>query len=137
MLGRELNGYRAYALELWVESRERVADELCARADCFARLGFVEEAGGDRYVAGRLRNRADIDRAEAAELWRCLQCCSGSPYCAFGERPAMGDCQESCVRGHSDADGGRLWRSRKTPWTSFWTAVTRKRFSTRTGFSTS
>src|SRR3954468_32931 len=48
-----------------------------------------------------------------------------------------GDCQESCVRGHSDADGGRLWRSRKTPWTSFWTAVTRKRFSTRTGFSTS
>src|SRR5829696_1157998 len=50
---------------------------------------------------------------------------------------AAGNCQESCVRGHSDADGGRLWRSRKTPWTSFWTAVTRKRFSTRTGFSTS
>jgi hypothetical protein len=47
------------------------------------------------------------------------------------------DCQESCVRGHSDGDGGHLWRSRKTPWTSFWTAVTRKRFSTRTGFSTS
>ena len=34
MLGRELNGWRAYALELWVESRERVA--ICARADCFA-----------------------------------------------------------------------------------------------------
>ena len=73
MLGveRESNGWRAYALELWVESRERVADELCARAECFARLGFVEEAERDRYVAGRLRNRADIDRAEAAELWRC------------------------------------------------------------------
>src|SRR5829696_3043919 len=73
MLGmdRESNGWRAYALELWVESRERVADELCARADCFARLGFVEEAERDTYVAGRLRNRADIDRAEAAELWRC------------------------------------------------------------------
>src|SRR5688572_33302773 len=42
-----------------------------------------------------------------------------------------GNCQEFCVRGHSDADGGRLWRSRKTPWTSFWTAVTRKRLSTR------
>ena len=58
MLGveRESNGWRAYALELWVESRERVADELCARADCFARLGFVEEAERDRYVAGRLRN---------------------------------------------------------------------------------
>jgi hypothetical protein len=26
-----------------------------------------------------------------------------------------GDCQESCVRGHSDADGGRIWQSRKTP----------------------
>ena len=25
------------------------------------------------------------------------------------------DCQESCVRGHSDADGGRIWQSRKTP----------------------
>src|SRR5215207_8579066 len=35
------------------------------------------------------------------------------------------DCQESCVRGHSDAGGGRLWRSRNTRWTSFWTAVTR------------
>ena len=79
MLGVESNGWRAYALELWVESRERVADELCARADCFARLGFVEEPERDRYVAGRLRNRADIDRAEAAELWRSLQCCSGSP----------------------------------------------------------
>ena len=38
MLGRELNGWRAYAFELWVESRERVADELCAQADCYARL---------------------------------------------------------------------------------------------------
>src|SRR5215218_1694541 len=78
MLGvdRESNGWRAYALELWVESRERVADELCARANCLARLGFVAEAERDRYVAGRLRNRADMDRAEAAELWRSLQCCS-------------------------------------------------------------
>jgi hypothetical protein len=53
--------------------------ELCARADCFAHPGFVEEAEGDRYVAGRLRSRAGIDRVEAAELWRSLQCCSGSP----------------------------------------------------------
>jgi hypothetical protein len=41
---RDLSGWRAYALELWVESRERVADELCARAECFARLGFAEKA---------------------------------------------------------------------------------------------
>ena len=72
MLGmdRESNGWRAYALELWAESRERVADELCAGAECFARLGFVGEAEKDRYVAGRLRNRAGTDRVEAAELWR-------------------------------------------------------------------
>src|SRR5215217_3219174 len=72
MLGmdRESNGWRAYALELWAESRERVADELCAGAECFARLGFVGEALKDRYVAGRLRNRAGTDRVEAAELWR-------------------------------------------------------------------
>ena len=66
-----INGWKAHALELWVESRERVADDLCVRADCFARLGFVEQAEKDRYVAGRLRHRAAIDRVEAAELWRC------------------------------------------------------------------
>ena len=73
MLGleRDSNGWKAHALELWVESRERVADDLCVRADCFARLGFVEQAERDRYVAGRLRHRAAIDRVEAAELWRC------------------------------------------------------------------
>jgi H+-transporting ATPase len=52
-------------------------------------------------------------------------------------RNLAGDCQESCVRGHSDADGGRLWRSRKTLWINFWTAAIRRRFSTRMGFSTS
>ena len=73
MLGveRDSYGWKAHALELWVESRERVADDLCVRADCFARLGFVEQANRDRYVAGRLRHRAAIDRVEAAELWRC------------------------------------------------------------------
>ena len=73
MLGveRDSNGWKAHALELWVESRERVADDLCVRADCFARLGFVEDAERDRCVAGRLRHRAAIDRVEAAELWRC------------------------------------------------------------------
>jgi hypothetical protein len=68
---RDSNGWKAHALELWVESRERVADDLCVRADCFARLGFVEDAERDRCVAGRLRHRAAIDRVEAAELWRC------------------------------------------------------------------
>ena len=50
---------------------------------------------------------------------------------------ASGDCQESCVRGHSDADGGRIWQSRKRHWITFWTAAIRRRFSTRTAFSTS
>ena len=68
---RDSNGWKAHALELWVESRERVADDLCVRADCFARLGFVEQTERDRYVAGRLRHRAAIDRVEAAELWGC------------------------------------------------------------------
>ena len=47
------------------------------------------------------------------------------------------ECQESCVRGHSDADGGRIWQSRKTPWTVCWRGVTRRLFSPRTGYSTS
>jgi len=73
MLGveRDSSSWKAHALELWVESRERVADDLYVRADCFARLGFVEQAERDRYVAGRLRDRAAIDRMDAAELWRC------------------------------------------------------------------
>jgi hypothetical protein len=83
MLGRELNGWRAYALELWVESRERVADELCAQADCYARL-FRRGAERDRYVAGRLRNRADIDRAEAAELWRLCRVAQGHHSLTIG-----------------------------------------------------
>jgi len=37
-------------------------------------------------------------------------------------RATSKDCQESCVRGHSDAGGGRIWRSRRTPWISFWRA---------------
>src|SRR5215213_8337346 len=76
MLGveRDSNGWKAHALELWVESRERVADDLCVRADCFARLGFVAQAERDRYVAGRLRHRAAIDRVEAAEITRSYSC---------------------------------------------------------------
>jgi hypothetical protein len=37
------------------------------------------------------------------------------------------DYQESCVRGRSRADEGRVWRSRRTRWISFWTAAIRRR----------
>ena len=49
---------------------------------------------------------------------------------------ASWDCQESCVRGHSDAHGGRIWRSRRTLWTNCWPGVTRRPFFRRTGCST-
>jgi hypothetical protein len=65
------NGLRAYALEFWAESRERVADELRDRADCLARLGLLNEAATDRYVSCRLWDRAVSDRIEAAHLSRC------------------------------------------------------------------
>jgi hypothetical protein len=61
----EPNGARAYALELWAESRERVADELCERASYLARLGMAAEAATDRFVSRRLRARARTDRAKA------------------------------------------------------------------------
>src|SRR3954468_24696043 len=83
--------------------------------------------------------RVDERTLEDPEHWiqsACVLCSNGCGLDIGVNKGRIGDCQESCVRGHSDADGGRLWRSRKTPWTSFWTAVTRKRFSTRTGFST-
>jgi hypothetical protein len=67
---RKANGRRAYALEVWAESRERIADELRDRADCLARLGFTNEAARDRYVSLRLWAQAGKDRAEAANLWR-------------------------------------------------------------------
>jgi hypothetical protein len=73
MLGmdRKSNGWRAYALELWVESRERSLMTCASATTASPELGFVEQAERDRYVAGRLRHRAAIDRVEAAELWRC------------------------------------------------------------------
>ena len=63
-------------------------------------------------------------------------------YCKIAHEPAAiealsWECQESCVRGHSDADGGRIWQSRKRPWTVCWRGVTRRLFSPRTGYSTS
>src|ERR1700683_1321995 len=51
--------------------------------------------------------------------------------------PRLRDCQESCVWGHNDADGGRIWQSRKTPWTVYWRGVTGRLFWRRTGYSTS
>ena len=36
---------------------------------------------------------------------------------AAGARRNRGIVRNSCVRGHSDADGGRIWQSRQTPWT--------------------
>ena len=73
MLGmdRKSNGWRAYALELWVESRERSLMTCASGTTASPELGFVEQAERDRYVARRLRHRAAIDRVEAAELWRC------------------------------------------------------------------
>jgi len=47
------------------------------------------------------------------------------------------DCQESCVRGHSRADGGRVWRSRRTRWISFWRAAIRRRCFRKMGCSMS
>ncbi len=46
------------------------------------------------------------------------------------------DCQEVCARGHSDADGGRAWLSRRTRWMSCWRGVTHARFSRRMALST-
>ena len=56
---------------------------------------------------------------------------------AEGLMTGSGTVRNSCVRGHSDADGGRIWQSRKTPWTVCWRGVTRRLFSPRTGYSTS
>ena len=68
---RDSNGWKAHALELWVESRERSLMTCASGTTASPELGFVEQAERDRYVAGRLRHRAAIDRVEAAELWRC------------------------------------------------------------------
>jgi hypothetical protein len=48
-----------------------------------------------------------------------------------------GDCQESCVGGHNDADGGRLWQSGKTRWINFWMTAIERKFSTRMACSMS
>src|SRR4051794_2871268 len=43
-----------------------------------------------------------------------------------------GDCQESCVRGHSEAAGGELWQSRRVHWTSCFRDAIPTRFFPRT-----
>lgn len=48
-----------------------------------------------------------------------------------------GDCPGFCVRGHSDADGGRIWSSRRTHWISCLLGVTHGLFSPRMGWSMS
>ena len=72
---RESNGRKAYALELWAESRERVADELRDRADRLAQLGFTTEADRDRHISLRLLARAATDRVDAVGLrpWSNLE----------------------------------------------------------------
>src|SRR6188768_956341 len=88
------------------------------RGECSAsRRSFFKSRHGLLVLGRMARTRADVREAELLEDLADR---------ALVVSDAEGDCQESCVRGHSDADGGRLWRSRKTPWTSFWTAVTRK-----------
>ena len=47
------------------------------------------------------------------------------------------ECQEFCAWGHNRADGGRVWRSRRTRWTIFWRAATRRLCFRRTGYSMS
>ena len=81
----------------------------------------------DTSIGGR-RVARELD---AIMAWR------GKPATIVSDNgTGTGDCQESCVRGHSDADGGRIWQSRKTPWTVCWRGVTRRLFSPRTGYST-
>src|SRR5215207_69625 len=119
MLGRKERDQ----LELFISGslRQLVPDDhILARVDRVLDLAWLRDEVADLYCADNGRPGIDPEAAVRLMLAGFLR-----------------DCQESCVRGHSDADGGRLWRSRKTRWTSFWTAVTRKRFSTRTGFSTS
>src|SRR5215204_7625647 len=47
-------------------------------------------------------------------------------------KDASGDCQESCVRGHSEAAGGELWQSRRVHWTSCFRDAIPTRFFPRT-----
>jgi NAD(P)-dependent dehydrogenase (short-subunit alcohol dehydrogenase family) len=73
----------------------------------------------------RVRNRGTIVNVGSALAYRSVPL--QSIYCG-----AKGDCQESCVWGHSETAGGELWRSRRIPWISFFQDVTPSRFSRRT-----
>src|SRR5215218_1639435 len=54
-----------------------------------------------------------------------MHCGRGSSW----QRPR--DCQESCVRGHSEAAGGELWQSRRVHWTSYFRDAIPTRFFPR------
>lgn len=57
---------RAKALDLWVEARERVMDELAIDAAWLVRRGFRNEATPLWSAARILRERAIEERAQAA-----------------------------------------------------------------------
>ena len=50
---------------------------------------------------------------------------------------ASRECQEFRAWGHNRGDGGRVWRSRRTRWTIFWLAATRRLCFRRTVYSMS
>jgi hypothetical protein len=71
------------ALELWAESRERVADELCERADCLARLGLAAEAATDCHVSLRFAGPGSERPGQSNELVALTRSRVSSPGCCM------------------------------------------------------
>src|SRR5215204_6532742 len=90
-------------------------------AEQLAQLAEVVETGPERAVHGVVRwRRVDLQQIVAERFG-----------VAYHER-TIGDCQESCVRGHSEAAGGELWQSRRVHWTSCFRDAIPTRFFPRT-----
>ena len=119
---------------LLATNSEASARERLTLIRIFEELRGLGYDGGYDAIRRYARSWAKANASETASAFVPLIFAPGEAY-QFDW--SHGDCQESCVRSHSDADGGRIWQSRKIPWTVCWRGVTRRLFSPRTGYLTS
>jgi transposase len=131
-----LDIHRAFAEAVALDDGKlRRLGRIDMRRDLLA--AFAEQLSADDIVVVEATGNAAAVAAVLAPHVKKVVIANPMQVRVIAHAKNHGDCQESCVRGHSDADGGRIWQSRKRLWITFWTAAIRRRFSTRTAFLTS
>src|SRR5580693_3715700 len=107
--------------------------------DLAPRFADLIEASGHVPCFKAVHMNAPSTRVKSIEKLLAPRAVPHMRLIVLGNEPrhASGECQEFRAWGHNRADGGRIWRSRRTRWTIFWLAATRRLCFRRTVFSMS